>query len=442
MHIRTRIAGIFLLAALWGPAFASDQVPAPPQNHPIALVGGTVHTVSGETIENGTVLFEKGKITAMGSEVALPAGAQQIDVSGRHIYPALIAANTTLGLTEISAVRATRDYAETGPITPEVRAEVAYNPDSELLPVTRANGIALAQSVPQGGLISGTSALMMLDGWTWESSTLRAPVGVHVRWPRMKVTEAPGMRKSKTEQIKERDARIAQIKQAFAEARAYQKAQESGMPHETNTRLEALLPLIRGEVPVFVHADDIRDIQAAMDWAASEGFRMVLVGGADAWRVAGELKARNIPVIYQGVHSLPSRRWEPYDTPFTGPQKLHAAGVKFCIGGSGSAFEAAHTRNLPYEAATAAAFGLPKTEALRAMTLYPAQILGVADRVGTLEPGKDATLIVTNGDPLEITTRTEMMFIQGRKIDLNNRHTQLYNKYREKYRQMGILQGD
>ncbi|RMH94996.1 MAG: amidohydrolase, partial [Calditrichaeota bacterium] len=426
------------------PLFASDQVPAPPQDHPIALVGGTVHTITGGVIENGVVLFVDGKITAVGTEVALPDATEQIDISGRHVYPALIAANTTLGLIEIGAVRATRDYAEVGDIKPEVRAEVAFNPDSELLPVARANGIALALSVPQGGLISGTSALMMLDGWTWEQMTLKAPVALHLHWPWMRVQKAPWIRQSPEEQIQARDKQIDRIRQAFADARAYLKAKEAeaagGAPyHDTDVRWEAMIPVLKGEVPVFVHAEDILQIQAALDWAESEGIRMVLVGGYDAWRVAEELKEKDIPVIISEIHQLPMRRWEDYDAPFTLPVKLHRAGVKFCIAGSGSSFDAPHERNLPYQAATAAAYGLPPEEALKAITLYPAEILGVADRVGSIEVGKDATLIVTTGDPLEITTQVEMEFIQGRKIDLSSRHTELYEKYREKYRQLHLF---
>lgn len=428
------------------PAIASDQIPAPPQDHPIALVSGTIHTVSGRTIENGTVLFIDGKITAVGTEVELPDGTEQIDVSGKHVYPGLIAANTRLGLLEIGAVRATRDVAEVGDIKPNVRAEVAINPDSELLPVTRANGITLANTIPMGGLIAGTSALMMLDGWTWESMTLQSPTGLYVDWPFMGVREAPWIEKSKEDQIKERDEQIQKIKDAFADARAYAKAkaaeEKKGVPyHDTDLRWEAILPILNKEVPVLLHAHGLRQIQAALDWAVAEDVKTILVSGEDAVRVTDMLKAHDIPVIYERTHNLPSRRWEPYDVYFTGPKKLYEAGVQFCIAGSGNTFEAPHERNLPYQAATAAAYGLPKEEALKAVTLYPAEILGVGNRVGSIEEGKDATLIVTDGDPLEIMTHVEIEFIQGRKIDLTSRHTQLYEKYKTKYEQLRATNG-
>lgn len=434
---------IVILIGLLGTLTASDQIPAPPQDHPIALVGATIYTVSGDAIENGTLLFEDGVITALDTDVVLPDETEVIELSGKYIYPGLIAANTMLGLTEINAVRATRDFAETGEINPNVRAEAAFNPDSELLPVARANGITTALSVPASGLISGMSALMMLDGWTWEEMVLKAPVGLHINWPNIHIS--PHSRKSEEEQRKERDESIKKIRNAFADARAYLKAKESeeqkGIPyHDTDSRWEAMIPVLKGEVPVFIKANEIRQIQTAVDWASEENLNMVLVGGYDSWRVSDLLKEKHIPVVITETHRLPMRRWEGYDNPFAVPLKLHEAGVKFCIAGSGNSFDAAHERNLPYHAATAAAYGLPKEEALKSVTLYAAEILGVADQMGSLEIGKDATLIVTDGDPLQITTQVEMEFIQGREIDLSSRHTQLYEKYLEKYRQMGIIE--
>lgn len=440
----TLIAGSIAALSMLRPAGASDQVPAPAQTKPIALVGGTVHTVTGANVENGVIVFVGGKITAIGRDADIPAGAERISIPGRHVYPGLIAANTSLGLVEIGSVRATRDYAEVGDINPNVRAEVSVNPDSELLPVARANGLTMALTVPRGGVIAGTSALIVLDGWTWEDLTFRAPVGMHLFWPRMSVSRSPFDRRSKKERLKQRDANLKKIKRTFARARAYARARaaerERGVPrHESDMRWEAMLPVLNGDVPVFIHADGIEEIQAAVDWASAEKVAAVLVGGYDAWRVADLLEANHIPVIITGTHRTPRRRWEDYDAPFTLPAKLFEAGVKFCIATSGGGFGSAHVRNLPYNAATAAAYGLPKEEAIRAVTLYPAQILGVGDRVGSLEVGKDATLIVTDGDPLEITTQVVMEFIGGRAVDLSSRHTQLYEKYRAKYIQQGLL---
>jgi imidazolonepropionase-like amidohydrolase len=435
---------LFLLAGMISPIVASDQIPAPKQKNPIALIGGVIHTVSGADIEDGTLLFENGKITALGKNVALPESTQRINIPDLHVYPGLISANTLIGLTEINAVRATLDFTETGTLNPNVRAEVAFNPDSEILPVTRANGVTMALSVPTGGLISGTSALMMLDGWTWEEMTLKAPLGLHISWPDMKIAKDKEDPKSEEKQKKKLAEQLKQLREIFSEARAYHKAKKSegqkDIPyHDTDPRLESLIPVIEKEIPVFVKADEIRQIQAAVDWATEENIKMVLVGGYDSWRVTDLLKEKNIPVIITETHRLPERRWEAYDAPFTLPNKLFEAGIKFCISGSGTKMGTTNERNLPYQAGTAAAHGLPKTEALKSVTLYAAEILGVSDRVGSLEVGKDATLIVTTGDPLEVMSNVKMEFIQGRQIDLSSRHTELYQKYLTKYKQLGII---
>jgi imidazolonepropionase-like amidohydrolase len=425
------------------PAFSSDIIPGKPQEKPIALVGGTIHTVTKGTIENGVVLFDKGKIVAVGREINIPKDAEVIDVKGKHIYPGLINAFTTIGLIEIGAVRATRDVTEVGLVNPNVRAEVAFNPDSEHPPVTRSNGITMALVVPTGELIAGQSALMMLDGWTWEEMTLKAPVGLHIYWPRMTLPSEGFMfvRRSPEELKKEVETRINLIREIFQKARAYKKAKESeiqkGVPyHDTDLKYEAMIPVLEGKVPVFVHANSSKEILSAIEWAESEGLKIVIVGGADSWKVADVLKNKNIPVILTNIHRLPSKRYSDYDEPFTVAYKLYKAGVKFCIGGEGGYY---NERNLPYQAGTCVAFGLPREEALKAITIYPAEILGVADKVGSIEPGKDATLIVTTGDPLEISTQVVYEFIQGKKVDLSNRQVKLYEKYVEKYRRLGLL---
>lgn len=438
-HWSTALLILFFLLFSAGECVA--QIPGKPQDRPVALVGGTIHTVSGSTIENGTVLFDKGKIVAIGTNVVTPAGAEVIDITGKHVYPGFIDANSNIGLVEIGAVRATRDLAEAGTINPNVRAEVAVNPESEIIPVTRANGITVALTAPEGGLISGRSAAIMLDGWTWEEMTLKAPVGLHINWPRMTLIRSPFITQSEEEQKKGRDKQLKEIKTAFAEARAYANAKKAeaqlGVPyHATDLRWEAMIPVLEGKVPVFVNANEITEIEAAIAWADEEKVKIVIAGGRDSWRAAALLKARNIPVIVGPILTLPMRRWEDYDSPFTVPLKLYNAGVRFCIAGDGGA---AHERNLPYHAATAAAYGLPKEEALKSVTLYAAQILGIHDRVGSLEVGKDATLIVTDGDPLEITTHVEREFIQGKSVDLTSRHTRLYQKYFEKYRRVGLM---
>jgi imidazolonepropionase-like amidohydrolase len=418
-----------------GLLIASDQIPAEPQDRPIAIIGGTIHPLTSAPIQNGTILFDAGRIVAIGAGIPVPENAETLRADGKHIYPALISGDTYIGLTEIGAVRASNDRAEVGGINPNVRAETAINPESELIPVARANGIALAIVSPSGGLISGMSAAVLMDGWTWEEMTLQAPAALNVRWPRMTLPPlATGA--ARREAIAKRDSAVEMLFDAFSDARAYMNAKQAethgNVPyHDIDQRWESMIPVLEGRVPVVAWANETRQIQSAVAWAERENVRLIIGGGHDAWRVADLLRQKDIPVLVGGIHRLPGRRFEPYETPFTLPVRLHRHGIRFAIT---TATSAAHERNLPYHAATAAAYGLPRDEALKAITLYPAQIFGIDNRVGSLEVGKDATLIITTGDPLEITTHIDLQFIQGRKIDLTSRHTTLYEKYNEKYR--------
>jgi imidazolonepropionase-like amidohydrolase len=430
------IAILMTLSAV-SPTLASDQIPGAAADKPIALVGGTVHTVSGTVIRGGAVLIDRGKIVEVGADVEIPEGTVWVDTEGLHIYPGLIESHSVLGLIEINAILSTADHQEVGAIKPNVRAEVAINPDSERLPTTRANGILLALSVPTGGEISGTSTVIHLDGWTTEDMTLLAPAGMHVRWPNMNVKH-PDTKVAK-QRKDQRDAALKRIRDTFDDARAYQKGKASGTLRASDLRLDAMLPVLDRTIPVFVHADEYRQTEAAVDWAVREKLQLVIVGGRDAWRSAEKLKAHGVPVIVQGLHRMPRRRWEGYDAAYTAPKRLYDAGVKFCIASNG---DIQPHRNLPYHAAMAAAYGLPKEEALKSVTLHAADILGVGDRVGSIEVGKDATLIVTTGDPLEIRTHVTAAYVQGKPVDLTSRHTQLYEKYRKKYQQLGLIDSD
>lgn len=440
MNTRRLLAISVIGACLGGTgAMASTPIPAAPQDHPIALVGGTIHPVGAPDIAGGTIVMDSGRIVALGVNVSIPAHAERIDVSGKHLYPGLIDPSTSIGLTEIGAVRATNDQSEVGSINPNVKAEVAVNPESEIIPVTRSNGVTTVLTVPSGGVLSGTSALMYLDGWTWEEMTLVAPVGMHLNWPRMRAITAWWMRDSEEEQNKNRDKALKTIAEAFADARAYWTAKKgenpgNGSHHRHDSRWEAMIPVLKKQVPVIISADGIQQIQAAVAFAEREDVRVIISGGYDAPHCAELLKRAGIPVIIRGVHRMPRRRNEGYDTPFTVPERLRRAGVRFCISGGG----ASNVRNLPYHAATAASYGLPKDEALKAITLYTAEILGADDRIGSLAVGKDATVIVTDGDILEIPTHVEMEFMRGRRIDLSDRHKGLWEKYKEKYGRMGI----
>lgn len=435
--VSVSIAGLFCALALV--ARADPIVPAPPQSVSIRITGATIHTVSGAVIENGQMVFDAGRIVAVaGPGEALPEAGQIVDLSGLHVYPGLISANTTLGLVEIEAVRATLDVAEPGAINPNVRAERAVNPDSALLPVTRANGVLVALTVPQtrqNGVIAGQSAVIELDGWTWEEMTVRAPAGMHIDWPQLIFpAELPDERLKQLEE--RRDEQLEQLRASFEDALAYRRAREADSGQPIDLRWEAMLPVLDGTQPIFVYAQRLVEIRDALAFAAEFGLRMVLVGGADAWRIADTLAERNIPVIVSNVHRPPLRRWEAYSAPSENAVRLAEAGVRFAIAGDGSPFAAAHERNLPYEAADAVAHGLPMEEGLKAVTLYPAEILGIDDRLGSLDVGKDATFIVTDGNPLEISTRVVGAWIRGRPVDLTSRHTELYRKYSERLRQL------
>lgn len=435
MRLRvTTLTMLFFCGMLGSVAQASPEIPGAEQTAPIALIGGTIHPVHGKPIEDAVLLFDQGRIAAVGKSVDIPENAERIDVSGKHVYPGLFDAFTDIGLVEINAIRATRDGYETGAINPNVKAQVAVNPDSEIIPVTRSNGVLLALTCPGGQRLSGKSAVLQLDGWTWEDMTVQPDVGMHIDWPRMAPVSDWWIEKSAQEQIKERDAAMRALRDAMQDVRAYQKARQSNPETQPiDLRWEAMLPVLQGKLPLIVSADDAQQIQAAVAFAAREKMRLIIYGGYDAEQCADLLKKYDVPVIIAGVYRLPMRRSDQYDAAYTLPARLHAAGVRFCISGSGR-FGASNVRNLPYHAATAVAYGLSRDEAVKSITLYPAQILGVADRVGSLEVGKHATLFVADGDPLETPTQVEMAFVQGRRVQLMDRHKRLWKKYQEKYR--------
>ncbi|MCZ6834409.1 MAG: amidohydrolase family protein [Planctomycetota bacterium] len=421
----------------WG---QSRQIPAPVQSQPIVIHSATIHTVSGDTIVNGYVAFDQGIITAIG-QGSPPniRNAQLRDATGLHVYPGLIAANTNLGLSETGAVPITHDFNEFGDFTPETRCIIAVNPDTDLIPVTRANGILTAVTSPSGGVIAGRNAIIRLDGWTWEDLAIQAEAGLILSWPSQRGRRFRGFgpRRNPEDRQKRYREGIERIEQFFEDASAYLKAKDHSDILETDLRFEAMRPFVMGEKPIYVQASSQSQIEEAVAFAQRRSLKIIIVGGFEADRASATLVKNNVPVILNGLHRLPSARHSDYDEPFTLPLRLHEAGVKFCIAsGTGSA----HERNLNHITATAAAYGLPKLEALRSITLNAAEILGLGDTHGSIETGKTATLIVTTGDPLEITTDVILAYIDGRDIDLGSRHKQLFLKYREKYKQLGLIE--
>lgn len=445
---RTRLNSLAALACTALVVASADaqslQVPAAPQQGVSAITNARIHTVSGPVIDNGYVLIKDGLITAVEAG-DFPGLAGQpvtiINASGLNLYPGLIAADTTIGLIEIGAVRATRDTSETGQFTPEVRAVVAVNPDSEIIPVTRANGILTAAVVPQGGTISGYQSIIRLDGWTTEDLTLIDRAGLVLRWPNMAGGGARRGGRGGGEGGQSDAARrnVDRIDAMFRDAAAYLQARENAPDaHAFDARLEAFRPVLEGEAPIFIHADNAPSIRSAVAWADRWEFDdVVIVGAAEADQCAPLLVEHDIPVIIGGIYRMPTTRDGAYDEPFTLPARLRDAGVRFAIACND---DAAHQRNLPYHAAWAAAYGLTPDEALASVTLSAAEILGIGDSLGSIEPGKHATLILTDGHPLEVTTHTLRAWVEGSEISLGNKQKALYEKYRTRYRQMGLIE--
>ncbi|MFP4207721.1 MAG: amidohydrolase family protein [Wenzhouxiangella sp.] len=389
-----------------------------------ALVGATVHPVAAEPIEDGIVLIENGRIQAVGADLAVPTQATVIELDGLHLYPGFVHPATQLGLTEISSVAGSVDTSEMGSINAALRAEVAVNHDSALLPVAISGGVLSAHIMPGGGLIRGSSAVLRLDGWSWEEMILQTPTAMHLAFPAGAASD-------------EDNDDLALIDETLEQARHWHAAEVAAARGDAprparNDQLEALGPLLAGEVPLMIHANGIAVIEAALDWAEDQGFeQIILSANADVQYAAERLAAERIPVVLRGVYNMPVRRWEAYDMAYVAAARLHQAGVLFAIGDSGGGMDVANARNLPFHAGSAAAHGLPKDAALRSVTLWPAEILGVADQLGSIEAGKRATLFASTGDPLEPMTRIRRVWIDGVEYDLmHDRHRQLYERYR------------
>ncbi|MFQ3594238.1 MAG: amidohydrolase family protein [Gemmataceae bacterium] len=403
-----------------GPAPRIEKLPMPPRNPEgrYVLVGATVHT-GINVLKNATVVIDRGRITAVRET---NPGEKGIPATGLHLYPGMIDAGSILGLIEIDSARETRDHAESGDFQPDLRALTAVNPDSELIPVTRSNGVLSVLTRPTGGVIAGQSAVINLAGWTPKEMAIADPLALHIELP----GGVPGIGRgspfgqaSRTVLRRQREAKLKRLRELFGMA----------LRNPTgNPRLEALVPYARGEKPVIIQASRREEILEALKLADDLKLKIILSGGIDAWKVTDELKKRDVPVILGPVMSLPYERSDPFDGPYACAAKLHEAGVRFCIRSLGDS----NTRNLPYQAAMAVAYGLPPDEALRAVTLYPAQILGVADELGLLRAGKRANIVITTGDLLQATTQVIGSFIDGQPYAAEDKQTRLYERYRER----------
>ena len=407
---------------------------APAQTRSILIMNATAHIGNGNVIENAAIGFRNGKLDLVADARTIRLAAnpydETIDASGKQIYPGFIATNTTLGLHELDAIRPANDVAETGSYKPGIRSAIAYNTDSEIIPTVRLNGVLMGQITPRGGVISGTSSVMQLDAWNWEDALVKADDGVHLNWPGV-FHKHYDKGKVNVEKIKTYDQQLREIHTFFNEARAYCAVKN---PAIQELRFEGLRGIFDGSQRLYVHADDAKAIQEALNFKVSQNIAgMVIVGGYDAHLVANELVANGVPVLLRRVHELPIYAEDDIDLPFKLPALLFKAGVQFALQNEGD-MERMGVRNLPFFAGTAVAYGLPYEEAVRSLTESPAKILGIDDRCGTLEVGKDATLFISNGDALDMRTNAlSHAFIQGRSIVLRSKQTDLYEKYKQKY---------
>ncbi len=437
---RLRSAAFAAVAILWTLAAATAEaqvrMTVPPQSEPVALQGATIHTVTSGVIENGTILFENGVITAVGVDVEIPDGARVVDATGKHVYPGLIDAYSTVGIAEIGAVDVSNDVNELGDFNPNVRADVAVNAESRHIGTTRSAGVLTTLTTPDGGLVSGMSSALALEGWSWEEMSMQSAAALNVNWPNPNPRRFRGFGGFRFGQQREPppsyEEQVEQLKDFFAEARAYRDAVAAGEEVRSDSRYLAMMPVFDGELPVVVAADGAAQISDAVTWAQDENLRIVIRGGRDAIHVADRLAAEDIPVILTSTMAAPGRAHEGYDGAYSMPARLHEAGVRFAIsGGSGSLY----TNRLPFEAGVAVAFGLPEEEALKAVTINPAEFMGLDDRIGSLEPGKQATFLITTGTPLDMTTDIEQAYIQGRELDMTDIQKFFFEKYMEKVRQ-------
>ncbi|MEP7263386.1 MAG: amidohydrolase [Bacteroidota bacterium] len=409
---------------------AKAQNPAPSDNMKrILFIGAKAHLGNGEVIEQSAIGIANGKITFVMSSQGYKADRNSFDtiinVDGKDIYPGFIAMNTTLGLREIELVRSTTDNAEVGNLNPSVRAISAYNTDSKVIPTVRDNGVLMAQIVPSGGLISGSSSVVQLDAWNWEDAAVKTDEGIVMNWPSMRIYKSD--KTSEEEQRETMEKQLQEIEKLFSDAQAY--AVSKSVP-VINQHLESMRGLFNGSKKLYIHCNSVKEIISAVQFCKQKKIQMVLVEGQDSWRAADLLKANNIPVIIVRTHVLPMRDDEDIDLPYKLPYLLYKAGVKFCITDDGYWQQ----RNVGFEAGTAVGYELPYEEAVRSITSAPAEILGIGSTCGQLKDGMDATLFISSGDALDMKScKVEMAFIQGREINSDNIQKQLYRKYMKKY---------
>jgi imidazolonepropionase-like amidohydrolase len=435
-HMKTR-KNIFVLVCILLPLALLPQnpVPAPKQSKSILISGLTIHAGNGKVIENGVIGFKDGKINlvADGSTIKLSSGAYDTTfaLNGAHAYPGFFAPITTLGLTEVDAVRATNDFNEVGGYNPHVRSLIAFNAESKVIATVRTNGILFEQATPRNGIISGTSSIMALDGWNWEDAVLKKDDGVHVNFPRVMQRQGWWAEPQPAAQNSKYDEQLNELKKFFADAKAYctEKTHE-----EKNLRYEAMRGVFEGTQNLYLHADYVKDIIASVNFSKQYAIKKpVLVGGQDAWKVTKLLKQNNVPVMVGRLHSLPGSDFDDVDLPYKLPYLLQKDSVLFCLQNQGDQ-EGQNARNIPFLAGTARTYGLTTEQAIAAVSSSTAKILGIDNEIGTIEAGKSASFFISTGDALDMKTNNVILaFLNGRKLMLTNLQQELYKRYSNKY---------
>jgi imidazolonepropionase-like amidohydrolase len=415
-------------------SFAQENVyPARKQEKPVFISNGMVHVGNGTVLNNASVEINDGKIVNVGTGIAPSANAIVIDAKGKHVYPGLILSNSNLGLVEVNSVRATADAVEIGEFNTNIKSLVAYNTDSKVINTLKTNGVVLANVVPQGGTISGSSSVVQLDAWNWEDAAYAKDNGIHLNMPSLFNRPNPyaalmGINAPAGDPVKRGLEELEKIKSFFKEAKAY-LAQTN---HEqTNLKFESIRGLFEKKQKLFVHCDVVREIIAAIDFKKEFDFDVVLVGASESFQVAELLKSNNIPVILNQMHALPTLADDGVDLPYALPALLQKAGVLFAINDEDGQHRG---KNLPYNAGTAVAYGLTKEQALSSITLSAAKILGIDDKAGSIEKGKDGNIVISEGDILDMkSSKIGLVMIQGRIVSLDDKHKQLYERYMYKY---------
>jgi len=429
---RLNIKSIFAVLLFVSATTFSQQTPANKETKSILIIGATAHIGNGTVIKNSAIGFVNGKINYVGNALSANKANYNtvIDATGKDVYPGFIAPNSTLGLVEIAAVRATHDDAERGDINPNVRSIIAYNAESKIVESMRPNGVLMAQITPRGGLISGSSSIVQLDAWNWEDAILKEDDGVHINWPSSFRRSYRGPNAGKIMPNKNYNKQISQLDAFFKNALAYSKTN----PIEKNLKFEAVKGLFNSQKKLYVHSNNVQEISDAVKFCNTHNIKnLIIVGGAEAYKVSNLLKQNNIPVLLKRVHTLPTNGDQDIDLPFRMAKILTDAGILVGLQSAGQ-MERMNTRNLPFYAGTAVAYGLSYEQGVALITLNNAKILGMDKTIGSLKVGKDATLFISNGDALDMrTNKVEKAFIQGRDISLDSHQKVLYRRYMKKY---------